>query len=271
MKRIITMFTLVSLTIMGLVLANQALLYAKPSVTAAESMLTANHLYESGQFTQAAQAYQQLVDQGYADGALFYNLGNAYFKQGDVGRAVLNYRRAEGFAPRDPDIQANLSLARAQIIDQLEEVAADRGFFGNLADFTQSWLTINELAMMTLGLWVLAAFLIIAFGSSRRGSALREGVGYALVVSSLLLVVGLMGLVSRLHLENTQPAAVVVAQAVDVTSGPGSQYVTEFVLHSGTEVSLVETRGNWVRLAVSGGELQGWVPEGAVETVATSR
>ena len=76
---------------------------------------------------------------------------------------------------------------------------------------------------------------------------------------------------SRLHLGNTQPEAVVVAQEVGVTSGPGSQYVIEFTLHSGTEVGLVETRKSWARLALSSGELQGWVPASAVETVAASR
>jgi tetratricopeptide (TPR) repeat protein len=271
MKRIITMFALVSLTIVGLFLANQTLLLAKPSVTATETMLTANQLYENGQYEQAAQAYQQLVDQGYADSVLFYNLGNAYFKQSDYGRSILNYRRAEALAPRDPDVQANLALAQAQTIDQLEELSNDNGFFANVAALTGGWLTLNEQALITLGLWVLFAFLLIGFGSSRRGSGLREGLGYALVVASLLLTVGLVGLASRLHIEKARYEAVVVAQEVSITSGPGSQYVTEFALHSGTEVSLVETRENWVRLAVAGAELQGWAPADAVETVAMSR
>lgn len=271
MKRIIATFALVSLTIIGLFFVNQARLLAEPSVSATEAMLTANQLYDSGQYMQAGQAYQQLVDQGYADSALFYNLGNAYFKQGDYGRAILNYRRAERLAPRDPDVEANLALARAQSVDQLEEFASEDGFFSNLAHLTQGWLSLNELAMITLGLWVGCAFLVIAFGGSKRGSGLREGLGYALVVSSLALTVGLVGLVSRLHLENTRPEAVVVAQEVDVTSGPGSQYVTEFTLHSGTEISLVETRGSWARLALSGSDLQGWVPASAVEALAASQ
>jgi hypothetical protein len=271
MKRIITMFALISLTIVGLFLANQALLLAKPSVTAPETMLTANQLYENGQYAQAAQAYQQLVDQGYADSALFYNLGNAYFKQGDYGRAILNYRRSEALAPRDPDIQANLALTQAQTVDQLDGSLNNTGFFANVAGLTGSWFTLNEQALITLGLWVLFAFLLIGFGSSRRGSGLREGLGYALVVASLLLAVGLVGLASRLHTEKVRSEAVIVAQEVSVTSGPGSQYVTEFALHSGTQVSLIETRENWVRLSAADGEVQGWAPVNAVETVAMSR
>ena len=271
MKRIITMFTLVTLTIVGLFLANQTLLYARPSVTATETMLTANQLYEAGQFSQAAQAYQQLADQGFADSALFYNLGNAYFKQGDYGRAILNYRRAEQLAPRDADIEANLSLARAQIVDQLDEITTQEGLFANLAGVTGGWLTRNELAMTSLGLWVSLTFLIVAFNSSKKGGGLREGLGYALVVTSLLLTVSLVGLVSRMYVNSAQAEAVVLAQEVDVTSGPGTQYVTEFALHNGAEVRMLETRGSWVRLALSDGELQGWVPAAAVEAVAISR
>jgi len=271
MQRIVTLFALVSLTIAALFLANQALLFARPSVTAAETMGTANQLYETGQYAQAAHAYQQLVDQGYADSALFYNLGNAYFKQGDSGRAVLNYRRAGQLAPRDPDIEANLALARAQALDQLQEKSNNKGFFGSLAALITGWLTLNELAIITLGLWMLFAFLVIGFSSSKRGSGLREGIGYALVLSSLLLTIGLVGLASYLHIENARPQAVVVAQEVAITSGPGPQYVTEFTLHSGAEVGLVETRENWVRLAVADNQLQGWVPANAVERVAMAR
>ena len=64
-----------------------------------------------------------------------------------------------------------------------------------------------------------------------------------------------------------QQAVVVVADVVNVVSGPGSQYVTEFALHSGAEASLIEQRGNWVRLALLDGQLQGWVPASAVEQV----
>ena len=57
---------------------------------------------------------------------------------------------------------------------------------------------------------------------------------------------------------------------MNVTSGPGEQYVTEFTLHSGAEVRLIERRDYWVRLALPGGQLQGWVPAEAVEAVAAN-
>jgi tetratricopeptide (TPR) repeat protein len=279
MKRI-ALITLIALTMIGLFAANQTRLLAKSSSTitessmmneksssmAAETMFTASQLYEMGQFTQAAQAYQQLADQGFADSALFYNLGNAYYKQGDYGRAVLNYRRAQQLAPRDPDIEANLTFARAQAVDQFEAIDGD-GAWGQLGQAMQDWFTLNELAMAALGMWILFAFLLLLYGSAQAGGTWRKGLQYALVATAVVLAVSVLALGSYLHMGNSQSEGVIVTAEVDVTSGPGAQYVTEFTLHRGAEVDLVEVRGNWVRLALPGGELEGWIPASSVEAV----
>jgi tetratricopeptide (TPR) repeat protein len=272
MKRTIIIFALMSFTVMILLGANQLLLLAKPTVAATETMATANQLYESGQFTQAAQAYQQLTDQGFADSTLYFNLGNAYFKQDDYGRAILNYRRAEQLAPRDEDIVTNLELARSQRADQFEETGEEPettadNFIGRLAQSTQEWLTINELAMATLGLWFLFVATVMIYSHTSRGNGWREALQYGLFGIALVLSLGAISLGSRLYVENNNVDGVIVAGEIAVTSGPGSQYVTEFTLHSGAEVRLIEQRENWTRLTIPDSELQGWVPAGAVAPV----
>ena len=267
MKRIIVL-ALILVAMVGLFAANQTWLVARSPETATDTMLTASQLYEAGQYAEAAQAYQHLVDQGFADSALYYNLANANFKQGDYGRAVLNYLRAERLDPRDPDVQANLALARAQTTDQLE-VAQPTGLAGALSQASQSWLGLNELAMITLASWILVVFLAILLTSVKPGGAVQRGVRAALVMTALVLFAGIIMLGMRLHLENDRTAAVVMVPEVAVASGPGAQYVIEFELHSGAEVELLETRGSWNRVALPGEEgLEGWVPAAAVEAVS---
>ena len=184
MKRIIIVFSLISITIIGLFLVNQVQLLAKPS----DTMSTANQLYETGQYSQAVQAYQQLVDQGFTDSALFYNLGNAYFKDGDYGRAIANYRRAQLLAPRDADIVTNLELARSRIVDHLEETGeSNQGLFSAIGRWAQNWLTMNEVALFALAAWILFIFLLILFSNTRKGSFARERLQYAMVVAGLVL------------------------------------------------------------------------------------
>ena len=267
MKKTVSLI-LISLMMIGLLMVIQTGLpaSAKPPADPTETMQTANQLYENGQFAQAAQAYEQLVDQGFADSALFYNLGNTYFKQGDFGRAILNYRRATRLAPRDPDIRANLNLARSQAVDQLDP-ANSEAFFSHLVRLTEAWFTLNEMAVITLGLWSVFALVLIAFNRSKSGGRLKEGLQYTLITITLLLMLAIFSLGSRVYLEKTRPEGVVVVDELNVTSGPGSQYVTEFVLHSGAEVSLIEQRGSWIRLTLPGGETQGWAPARTVELI----
>jgi hypothetical protein len=272
MKRI-ALITLITLIMLALLAVNGSLLLARAATPAADAvagaMHTANGLYESGQFGQAAQVYEHLVGQGYVDSALFYNLGNAYYKQGDPGRAIINYRQAQQLAPRDPDIKANLALARAQTVDRVE-VADNGGLLTQFGEAMQSRFALDELAMAALGAWVLFVFLLLLTGTAKAGGRWRKGLQYSLVAVTVVLVVSVLALGSFLDLGSGGSEGVIVAPVVEVTSGPGAQYVTAFSLHNGAEVSLIETRGSWVRLALPGGELEGWVPGSAVEAITGS-
>ena len=226
------------------------------------AMKLANDLYERGSFVEAAQLYQQLADGGYGGIALFYNLGNAYYKSGDLGRAILNYLRAERLAPRDPDIQDNLQIARDGIVDPFER--REQSALAGSIRLPQLKLSLDELALISLGLWILLALMLLLLA---RRFSFRRWIGYASVVVALLFLAGIVSLGSGLSSEAEDRKVVVVAESVDVVGGPGPQYEAKFTLHGGNEASLVETRGAWTRLRLAGGQLQGWVPADAVELV----
>ena len=225
-------------------------------------MKLANDLYERGSFVEATQIYQQLADEGYGDSIVFYNLGNAYYKSGDLGRAILNYLRAERLAPRDPDIQDNLQIARDGIVDPFER--SEQSALAGSIRLPQLKLSLDELALIALGLWILLALMLLLLA---RRFSFRRLIGYASVVVALLLLAGIVSLGSGLSSESEDRKVVVVAESVDVVGGPGVQYEAKFTLHGGNEASLVETRGAWSRLRLAGGQLQGWVPADAVELV----
>jgi len=253
-----------SIIALFMVVISSRSLSAQSSADPIAVMGQANQAYENGQFEQAAQLYALLVGEGFEDGVLYYNLGNAYFKQEDWGRAILNYRRAQQLLPRDPDIRDNLLLAQAQTVDQLEGQGTD--LLSQAFKFSRRWLTLNEMALAALGLWFVLILLIIVSVRVRH-ERLKQWVVYATIVVGLLFVGGLFSLGGRLYVEHVQPEAVVVVEEIDVMSGPGEQYIKEFTLHNGTEVSLLETRPRWVRLMLPGGQLQGWAPVSAVEEI----
>ncbi|MBI1879068.1 MAG: tetratricopeptide repeat protein [Chloroflexi bacterium] len=224
----------------------------------------ANQHYDAGQYPEAVAIYETILASGLRHSSVYYNLGNAYYKQGDLGRAILNYRRAQRLDPRDTDVAANLNIARAQTVDKLE-APAEEGL-SNLVKFAEEWLTFGEAMILALVLWLSIGFLAVI---TLLKPTLRRWCGIGMGVLGLFLLIGLISMASRFYREQNYPSGVIVAEAVDITSGPGTskQYLVEFTIHAGAEVNLIESRPGWERIALPG-DLQGWAPAEAVGRIS---
>src|SRR5205814_513210 len=108
-----------------------------------------NAAYKAGDYAGAAGAYERLLNAGLASGPLYFNLGNAYFKNGHVGQAILNFERAHRLMPRDPDVRANLAYA-AEIAKDIPEASP---LWQRLAFPLAARATTGELATLASLLW----------------------------------------------------------------------------------------------------------------------
>lgn len=208
---------------------------------------TANKLYEQGKFTDAGLAYQKLLQTGQASPAVYFNLGNAYFKSGQMGRAVTAYRQAELMTPRDPDVRANLQFARNQIQGPTISVPG-----------WQRWLTrlsLNEWAGLGAGcLWLWFALLIV--GQWR--PPLRNSLRKTILTLGLLAVVVNAGLLTALQVDRfTKTAVVVVSEAV-VRQGPLDESQTAFTVHDGAELQVLDRKDDWLQVTTDPRRI-GWV------------
>ena len=229
-----------------------------------EMMDSANRQYERGEYAEAVQQYEALIALGYRDTALHYNLGNAYLQRGDLGRSILNYLRAEELSPRDPDIVANLELARSRTVDQLQ--AEGDSLVASVSDFGRRWATAGEFGIAALLLWAITGIAVAAviLRPAIRGRAVLRG---GAAVSFVAMLAALALLLSILHSNPYESTGVVTAGTVEALSGPGPQFAREFTLHSGAQVRLVDSRHGWLQVALPGGELQGWLPAHTIEAV----
>ena len=235
--------------------------------TATELMAGANARYERGEYTEAAQGYEALIGRGYRDTAIYYNLANAYLEDGDLGRAVLNYLRAEELSPRDTDVLTNLEVARGRTVDQLE--AEGDSLVASVADFGRRWATTGEFGIAALLLWAVfaaASSVLILAPTVRLSVLLRSGAAVAFV----LMLVSLTLTISMIYSNPYENSGVVTVRTVGVLTGPGPQYAEAFSLHSGAQVRLIGSRHGWLQVALPGGELQGWAPAHAIESVVTT-
>ena len=200
MKRKLITITLTAIALLT-IFTTAAFALSPAAAPDPDTLAAANHLYEAGHYVEAGQMYQQLAEQGVEDSTLFYNLGNAQYQQGNVVQAIINYQHAAQLAPRDADIQANLELALSQSPLPMPAVAFGR--IGAIAAATDSWLTVNELAMLALGLWFALGFMILVWRSMQLGSS-RTALRYATVVVLLLVIVSVVALGSRMAVDGAQ-------------------------------------------------------------------
>ena len=227
-------------------------------------MARANERYERGGYAEATQQYEALIDRGYSDAALYFNLGNAYLESGDLGRAILNYLRARRLSPRDTDIRDNLELARGMTVDR---VGTERdSLVESVSYFGHRWATPDELGTTAILLWAASGLAIGALMMWRvfpLRRVLRAVTAFAAVATAMSLLL----VVSMTYANPYDNTSVVTAAAVEIVSGPGPQYPEEFTLYSGAQVRVTDSRHGWLRIELPGGELRGWVPSHTIDVV----
>lgn len=222
-----------------------------------------NAFYERGQYAEASRTYERIIEQGFYNGYIYYNLGNAYFKQEKLGKAILAYERALRLMPREPDVQANLEIANLRITDKIQTPAPWIG--EALVRRIYGAVTVNEATLGVSGLFGLLIALVIVRMCSSHPDRRRRLMTWCVALSGMLLLAGAFaGFKIRDHLVRDE--AIILVDAFEVRSGPGTQYNEVFELHEGTKVRIIEQRGTWMRIALSDGK-NGWIQEEALEVI----
>ncbi|HSS96446.1 MAG TPA: tetratricopeptide repeat protein [Terriglobales bacterium] len=220
----------------------------------------ANTAYASGDYKTAQVLYEQAIQAGFHDPSLYFNLGNAYYESGDLGRALLNYRIVQEYWPRDADLNRNLALVWSERVDLQGD---ETGLAEGIAALTTGVATFTELSLLVACLWT-ATFALLALVIF--WPKWRRRLRFPLVGMGVVLLVGLLLLGSRFYVEGMRQSGVVVQPVAQVRSGPGDQYLELYQLHSAAEVYVWDSQNGWVRFALPDGRL-GWLPVEAVEIV----
>jgi len=239
---------------------------AHPPTAAAQADFYAegNRLYQEGDFAGALEAYESILDAGFESGDLHFNIGNAYFKLGDLGRAILHYERAHRLLPSDEGVLANLELARTLTVDEVE--ALPRFWVLSAWDWWVGLLP-RSLLLLLVALSYLGGMAGVVALIMRRGTSVAIWGGrMALAGGVLTLVLGLNLVVRELGLSRAEEAVVLVAE-VPVRSAPSEDGdLTVFTIHEGTKVRIDRRSDEWAEVVLEDGKV-GWLRLEAVETI----
>ena len=220
----------------------------------------AEFAYNAGDFSKAAKLYRQLIDAGVKNGEVYFNLGNTYYQLKDLGHALLFYRRAESFMPRDENLRLNMMRVRVQRGDG---ISAESGIDWQIVHLTSDILSRDELIWLLIGvLWLGCSLGIAYYLQPSRRAVLKWMAMFNIVMFG---VVGGLCLI-RIVVQDTHLPAVILAENVSVMTGPGSDYLEIFTLHAASEIRIIETKDEWVRFQLPDLR-EGWIKESNLELV----
>ena len=215
----------------------------------------ANQDYAQGNFKEAISGYKTLVGSGQWSANLFYDLGNAYFRTGDFGRAILNYERARALERHHPEATANLQIAR----DEARALEMQQSWPERYLQFA----SINQYSIAAAVAFWVGVFCIVRLIFARRRSAAT------IVLSVFLLFVFAIGTLAIYELDHGSKGrglAIVTDKEVQARLATADTANSVLALPPGSEVKILSTRGDWVYAALPN-NLRGWIPAKSAEQV----
>ena len=220
----------------------------------------ANAAYADGRYEEAAAMYQTLLDEQ-PDATLYYNLGNARFKQGELAQAILNYERALRLKPNYKDAQYNLAFAQSRITDNIVE---QDFFLSSWARTVRNNLSERTWWSTSIGLFICALIALLLFLLGRELWLRKTAFHVAWIALLFSLIAGLNA--GSLRQRNTlRNEAIITQGVVNVKSSPDRSGTDLFTIHEGTKVTIRETLGEWVNVSV--GSNEGWMKAAHLERI----
>jgi tetratricopeptide (TPR) repeat protein len=246
MKKILTLFLLVSQVFWAQTAFEQG-----------------NQYYQKENYQGAISSFESIINSGKQSAAVYFNLGNCYYKLHKVAPAIYNYEKALLLSPNDTEIKTNLDFARKMAIDDIK-VIPKVGFNKLLSDFTSKY-HYDTWAWIA----VVFAFLFLMFFAGYYFSE-KTSLKRIFFIGMFVWLAGIFlsaasGFYEKSRIENERPA-IVFSENTPLKSEPkkGSQDAT--ILHEGTKVYIIESIANWKKVALTD-ETTGWIEESAIKEI----
>ena len=218
-------------------------------------ILRAEQYYIQNEFTKSIAEYKSLVESGWASAELFYNLGNAYFKNHDIKSAILYFERAKRLAPNDEAIDFNLNLSRTLIFDRVE--ALPELFFISWGKAVRDWMTVSAWSWWSIGSFGVMLVLGLLFLFVRNMQMRRFAFGLSVFCFVLSLTAFTFAYLQKANIERTDEAIVFVP-SVTIKSSPDDSGNNLFILHEGIKVRIEDRIGEWCEVRIEDGK-KGWM------------
>lgn len=219
--------------------------------------------YMRDDYASAIQIYENLLKKGEA-ADVYYNLGNSYYKAGDIAKAILSYERALLLQPGNADIRANLEIARSKTIDKV--VPVPEIFFVSWVKSLINCMSIDAWAKLGVVFFILLLVSLYLFFFSKQIVWKKTGFIAGFILLAFVILSNVFASQQKSELTNRNDA-IVLSPSVTVRSTPSDSGTSLFILHEGHKVEIKDnSMREWKEIRLEDGKV-GWVPAFAIEVI----
>jgi tetratricopeptide (TPR) repeat protein len=215
----------------------------------------ANSYYSKNKYKEAISTYSQLLKDSSSSAVVYYNLGNAYYKDGDIVSALLYFEKAHKLSPGDEDINFNIRFANARTTDKIDEAPElflAKWWRGVILAVSADALAIAAIVLLLVGSGLLILY-FFSISASVKKLSFFSAIGL-FFLGILTIVIG----GSQVNYFNSNKQAIVFNSSVSVKGSPGDKATTVFVLHDGTKVNVLDNANGWLKIKLANGN-EGWL------------
>lgn len=219
--------------------------------------------YQNKNYESALEKFTQIESQGVIDANLFYNIANCWFRQENLGKAILYYKKALRVNPRHSLAEKNLDFTLTLTRDKIE--TPDPGALQKMIKTLYHSFTINSLAITGLILFAILVFLLVIMQTVYRFRDKSLPVFFIFLVL-IMLTATIITATMKFNAYHDDNNAVILAPTAVGFSGPGSEYTRVFTVHEGMTCRIEDKNDNWVLIKLPNG-IGGWIESNLLEKV----
>ena len=249
-------------------LALITLLFAATTATAAPAKVAitkvdADKEYAKGNYLQASKDYSDLLKVGESV-ELYYNLGNCYYRLGNITKSIIAYEKAHRLSPSDRDVTFNLEFVREKTIDKIER--QEKNFFSAGYTMLQNLMDMDAWARLSIVAFFACLGMAMLFLLGRDEWMRKLGF-YVALLSVFVFVFSTLFAWQQKHNFDARDRAVVVAPSASVKLTPSDSSADAVVVHEGTAVQIVDrTMSDWYSVKLDDGK-EGWLKRNTLEVI----
>ncbi|MFC1554262.1 hypothetical protein ACFL7D_06490 [candidate division KSB1 bacterium] len=222
-----------------------------------------NSFYQNDDYNEALQMYLGVMNEGFESGELYYNIGNTYYKLGNMGKTILFYERARRFIPDDEDLINNITLVNISLADRIEPLP--EVFYIKYWNSFRNIFSITVWKLFFFVSWFFVSAAVTALFFTDNEKYVRR-MKTSLISFGIVLIIITCVFVSKASLDKTGLDGIVMEKEVSVYSSPNETGTEVFLIHEGAKIRVKRRMDDWVEIRLEDGNV-GWLKADSFEII----